>query len=127
MLDRIFTKKTRRGNILKIVREHYLRDDLSCGSEACGHKACSLQRRCLEAAPRSLSARYPCAHYLVPDTNIVLHQMDVLEEAVFANVVVAHTVLQECRARSIACYQRLSQLLNSPGRRFYCFVNEFHK
>ncbi len=40
MHDRIFTKKTRRGQILKIVREHYLRDDLSCGSESCSNTSC---------------------------------------------------------------------------------------
>ena len=30
-----FLKKTRRGNVIKIVREHYLRDDIYCGSSAC--------------------------------------------------------------------------------------------
>lgn len=30
-----FVKKTRRGKILKVVREHYLRDDLGCGIESC--------------------------------------------------------------------------------------------
>ena len=30
-----FTKKTRSGKILTIAREHYLRDDLYCGSAAC--------------------------------------------------------------------------------------------
>ena len=30
-----FLKKTRRGNVIKVVREHYLRDDIYCGSTAC--------------------------------------------------------------------------------------------
>ena len=30
-----FLKKTRRGNVIKVVREHYLRDDIYCGSSAC--------------------------------------------------------------------------------------------
>ena len=30
-----FLKKTRRGNVIKIVREHYLRDDIYCGSSSC--------------------------------------------------------------------------------------------
>lgn len=131
MLDRIFTKKTRRGNILKIVREHYLRDDLSCGSEACTDKTCLLQldqaKNSLERAPKSISSLFNFSHYLVPDTNIVLHQMDVLEDPTFTNIIITQTVLQECKARSISCYQRLNQLLNSPTRRFFCFVNEFHK
>lgn len=130
MLDRIFTKKTRRGNILKIVREHYLRDDLSCGSQSCSNKTCILQpsqKSFLELEPKSISSLYDFSHYLVPDTNIVLHQMDVLEDPLFTNIIITQTVLQECKARSISCYQRLNQLLNSPIRRFYCFVNEFHK
>ncbi len=132
MLDRIFTKKTRRGNILKIVREHYLRDDLSCGSDSCTNPTCLLQATAkkansLDAKPPSTSTLFPFSHYLVPDTNIVLHQMDVLEDPLFTNVIITQTVLQECKARSISCYQRLHQLLNSPTRRFFCFVNEFHK
>jgi len=32
---RQFVKRTRKGNILKVVREHYLRDDIPCCSELC--------------------------------------------------------------------------------------------
>ena len=45
MHDRIFTKKTRRGQILKIVREHYLRDDLSCGAESCSAAGCLIAQQ----------------------------------------------------------------------------------
>ena len=129
MLDRVFMKKTRRGNILKIVREHYLRDDISCGSLSCANMVCTAQfsKLVLEANPKSPSTLIAEPHYLVPDTNIFLHQMDVLEDPIFTNVIICQTVLQEVKARSIACYQRITQLLNSPSRRFFCFVNEFHK
>jgi hypothetical protein len=53
--------------------------------------------------------------------------MDVLEDPIFKNIIISQTVLAETKARSISCYQRLIQLLNSPERRFYCFVNEFHR
>lgn len=53
--------------------------------------------------------------------------MDVLEDPIFQNVIITQTVLSETKSNSISCYQRLTQLLNSPERRFYCFVNEFHK
>jgi exosome complex exonuclease DIS3/RRP44 len=53
--------------------------------------------------------------------------MDVLEDPIFTNIIIAQTVLQEVKQRSISCYHRLTQLLNSPDRRFFCFVNEFHK
>lgn len=129
MLDRIFMKKTRRGNFLKIVREHYLRDDLSCGSQACDSLVCvqGQAKLILDATPKSNSSLVPQSHYIVPDTNIILHQMDVLEDAIFSNVIIPQTVLQEVKQRSIACYQRITQLINSTTRKFYCFINEFHK
>jgi exosome complex exonuclease DIS3/RRP44 len=53
--------------------------------------------------------------------------MDVLEDSVFTNIILTQTVLQEAKKKSVSCYQRVTQLLNSPDRRFFCFVNEFHK
>jgi hypothetical protein len=35
LTQKTFVRKTRRGNIIKIVREHYLRDDIWCGSPIC--------------------------------------------------------------------------------------------
>ena len=80
MLDRIFMKKTRRGQLLKIVREHYLRDDLSCGSQLCTNVTCSNQNNAqksmvLHAKPESASNLFKMPHYIVPDTNIILHQV----------------------------------------------------
>lgn len=88
MHDRIFTKKTRRGQILKIVREHYLRDDLCCGSESCTNSSClpaqqqllSQQKLLLESLPKSISALTDLPHYLVPDTNIILHQVSIKQK-----------------------------------------------
>lgn len=53
--------------------------------------------------------------------------MDVIEDSIFRNLIITQTVLQEVKQRSISCYQRITQLINSPDRHFYCFVNEFHK
>lgn len=79
MLDKIFMKKTRRGNLLKIVREHYLRDDLSCGSELCtkcpSETLKTIKGR-LDSKPVSHSSLVTDPHYLVPDTNIILHQVN---------------------------------------------------
>ncbi|CAN0543899.1 unnamed protein product, partial [Ectocarpus sp. 8 AP-2014] len=32
--NRAFFKKTRKGKILRVVSDHYLRDDIGCGSLA---------------------------------------------------------------------------------------------
>lgn len=71
--SKTFVKKTRSGGVMKIVREHYLRDDIWCGSEACTEckqESTVLQKdTCIESSLCS----YP--HYLIPDTNVVLHQV----------------------------------------------------
>lgn len=78
MLEKVFMKRTRRGNLLKIVREHYLRDDLSCGSELCNKcptESLKLFYGKLESNPISNSSLISEPHYIVPDTNIILHQV----------------------------------------------------
>ncbi len=59
-------KKTRAGGVLKIVREHYLREDIWCGSEVC--KECNDEAPVLQedACIESNLCSYP--HYLIPDT-----------------------------------------------------------
>ena len=69
-----FVKKTKRGNIIKVVREHYLRDDLSCGSLLCG--VCpNLSPAKLCVKQNAESSIVPNSHYLVIDTNVALHQV----------------------------------------------------
>ena len=62
--SRSFVKKTKKGKVLKVVREHYLRDDIYSGSP--------LDPECDQDAVK-LSASAP--HYLIVDTNIVLQQV----------------------------------------------------
>uniref|UniRef100_A0A8C7M562 Exosome complex exonuclease RRP44 n=1 Tax=Oncorhynchus mykiss TaxID=8022 RepID=A0A8C7M562_ONCMY len=70
--SKTFVKKTRSGGIMKIVREHYLRDDIWCGSEVCTE--CKQEETVLQkdACIESNLCSFP--HYLLPDTNIVLSQ-----------------------------------------------------
>lgn len=71
--SKTFVKKTRSGGVLKIVREHYLRDDIWCGCEVCSEckdESPVLQR---DACIESNLCTFP--HYLIPDTNVVLHQV----------------------------------------------------
>uniref|UniRef100_A0A182WAH3 Protein DIS3 homolog n=1 Tax=Anopheles minimus TaxID=112268 RepID=A0A182WAH3_9DIPT len=127
LTNKVFMKKTKRGNILKIVREHYLRDDIWCGSAAC-HK-CPLDENAvlLQDVPESVSERFAFPHYLLLDTNVVLYQMDLLEESAIQNVIILHTVLDEVKHRSSVIYKRLRAILSNPERKFYTFVNEHHK
>ncbi|XP_046384891.1 exosome complex exonuclease RRP44 [Ischnura elegans] len=122
-----FLTKTKKGNILKIVREHYLRDDIWCGSQfcvICPHKSRDLV---LEEIPESKSSIFPFPHYLILDTNVVLHQMDVLEVDALYNIIITQTVLEEVRHRSCTLHARLRNLMSNRDRNFYTFVNEHHQ
>lgn len=102
-----------------------------------------LSREGREANSASKSQR----HYLLPDTNVFLHQvrfvsvllfslvflpysrklaqMDVLEAKEFGpDVIVLQTVLDEVRHRSLPLFNRLQALLAEDSRRFSLFSNE---
>ena len=128
LAQKTFIKKTRRGNIIKVVREHYLRDDIWCGASSCSlcdHEVG--ENTCLAKTPTSRSVLQPSPHYLVIDTNIVLEQIDLLESEGLDHVIVLTTVLEEVRHRSSPIFKRLKDIIANPKRNFYVFVNEHRK
>jgi len=54
-------------------------------------------------------------------------QIDMLESAVWKNVIVLQTVLEEVRKRSTTNYKKLKELMADRPDDFYVFVNEHHK
>ncbi|XP_047503136.1 exosome complex exonuclease RRP44 [Pieris napi] len=122
-----FLTKTKRGNILKIVREHYLRDDLLCGSAACNVCPHKDDECILDVQPESICALFDYNHYLLIDTNVVLHQIDILEDDALKNVIILQTVLEEVKHQNTAIFQRLLEIIGNKRRKFYSFVNEHHK
>ncbi|XP_033754703.1 exosome complex exonuclease RRP44-like [Pecten maximus] len=127
LTSKTFVKKTKRGKILKIVREHYLRDDISCGSESCQICDPFDFGQPLSSEPENKSRLCLTPHYIIPDTNVVFDQMDVLEDNVVQNVVILQTVLDEVRHRSSPGYKRLKSMLANPSKHFFTFCNEFNK
>ncbi|KAG5262197.1 hypothetical protein AALO_G00293290 [Alosa alosa] len=123
--SKTFVKKTRSGGILKVVREHYLRDDIWCGSEVC--EDCKDESPVLEKNPCLESSLCTYPHYLIPDTNVVLHQIDVLEDPLIRNVIILQTVLQEVRHRSGPAYKRIKDAIHNKEKHFYTFTNEHHR
>lgn len=136
LTSRKFIKKTARGKILRVARERYLRDDISCGSLACpecrqiSKKYPELPTPCLSShgIQDNRSVGLGKGHYILLDTNVILHQMDLLESMMgvapasssskspsdipsFINVIILQTVLDEVRHRSLPLYNRLMDIV----------------
>ncbi|GER29303.1 ribonuclease 2 family protein [Striga asiatica] len=111
-----FVKKTKQGKVVKVVREHYLRDDIYCGVPFC--KVCDVAAARLSSTASTI---------IIVDTNVVLHQIDLLENPAMNDVVVLSVVLEEVKNRNLAVYNRLRALCSNQLRRFFVFSNEYHK
>lgn len=118
MLRKAFYKKTRRGKVVKIVHEKYLRSDVECGY-LCG--------AVVDAESLKEAVKGTAKHLLVViDTNVALRQIDILEfdNLLLSLVVVPQTVLQELRNLNLSVYRRVVALLKSDTRSFIFYPNE---
>ncbi|KAF7980217.1 hypothetical protein HWV62_39325 [Athelia sp. TMB] len=122
--QRKFFKKTARGKVIKVLRERYLRDDVTCGIGSCSI--------CASTTDHDLPALghahelFPNGHFLLPDTNVFLNQMDLMESALFnPPIILLQTVLEEVRHRSLPLYNRLKAITKMDGKRVWVFYNEY--
>lgn len=93
--QRKFLRKTAKGKVIKgvwfvryvilhdsihdllVIRERYLRDDVACGIEGC--ILCnSTTATPLSATGDTGHKLFPIGHYVIPDTNVFLHQVRAL-------------------------------------------------
>ncbi|GAA6018907.1 hypothetical protein JCM10207_009191 [Rhodosporidiobolus poonsookiae] len=87
-----YWRKTARGKLQRVVREHYLRPAADFAPPP--------------PLPSSLA-------WILPDTNAFLHQFDLLSSPSFpAPLLVAQTVLDEVRHRSLPLYNKLRTLID---------------
>ncbi|RDX49603.1 RNB-domain-containing protein [Lentinus brumalis] len=123
--QRKFFKKTARGKVIKVLRERYLRDDVSCGIHSC--QVCASEQESVLPSSGSLEhPSFPNGHFLLPDTNIFLSQMDLMESPLFdPPIVLLQTVLEEVRHRSLPLYNRLKALVKADDKKVWVFYNEY--
>ena len=57
------------------MREHYLRDDLWCGSTLCNKCKQKPKDKILEKSPESLSSLIKESHYVVLDSSVIIDQV----------------------------------------------------
>ncbi|KAK7197429.1 rrp44p-like protein [Novymonas esmeraldas] len=97
------------------------RKDIGCGIVGCP--------LCAETAVAG--TRGPClvptATIVIPDTNIVLHNLNAIEDARVQNIVLLTTVMSEVQNRNKAMYTRLQRLLGDDRKQCYVFANDRHE
>jgi exosome complex exonuclease DIS3/RRP44 len=125
--SRKFFRRNRKGRILTVVKEHYLRDDIPTMVPG----ALDDSKDAAESGMFAMLSSEPWdGTYRVLDTNIALHQLDLLEMTGVSplhDVVVPQTVLDEVKRRNLAAYTRLLALVADHSRRFVMFPDQFHR
>ncbi|KAF6762804.1 mitotic control protein dis3 [Ephemerocybe angulata] len=125
--QRKFFKKTARGKVIKVLRERYLRDDVGCGIQSCQEctESCTPQANHLVMSGPD-HGLFPDGHFLLPDTNVFLSQMDLLESPLFRPpIILLQTVIEEVRHRSLPLYNRLKALMAMDEKSIWVFYNEY--
>ncbi|KAF5351650.1 hypothetical protein D9756_007734 [Leucocoprinus leucothites] len=122
--QRKFFKKTARGKVIKVLRERYLREDVSCGIQSC--IACQLPLESTLPVTGGQHPLFPSGHFILPDTNVFLSQMDLIESALFTPpIILLQTVMEEVRHRSLPLYNRLKALTKMDEKKIWIFYNEY--
>ncbi|KAF8004383.1 hypothetical protein HF325_001831 [Metschnikowia pulcherrima] len=126
--------RSRNGGCTKIVREHYLRKDIPCYSRLCNKCISEVKPDAQGNLPEFILLDLPYElksggkHYVVLDTNVILHAIDLLEHVdCFYDVIIPQVVLEEVKNRSFPIYQRVRSLVKAADKRFVVFHNEFHE
>ncbi|KAF8306782.1 RNB-domain-containing protein [Clavulina sp. PMI_390] len=124
--QRKYFRKTAKGKVVKgrldFLRERYLRDDIDCGIVGISEG----QNPTLPARGDLSHSAYRHGHYILPDTNVFLHQMDLMEsELLVAPIIILQTVMEEVRHRSLPLFNRLKALTKIDSKQTWIFYNEF--
>ncbi|KAM4036792.1 DIS3-like exonuclease 1 isoform 1-T1 [Anomaloglossus baeobatrachus] len=113
--ERILHLKTQRGRTLRAVREHYLREDVSCGSPRC--QSCARDGKLLSEE---------LTHYVVPDCQVLQDYQEVLESTDLRGIVFMQTACQAVQhQRGRRQYKKLRAFLSDARHDCVFFPNEF--
>lgn len=99
------------------------RKDIGCGLADCPVCAAS---GVVESSRKGPCIR-PTSVIMIPDTNIILHNMNALEDARSQNIVFLSTVMAEVQNRNKAIYTRLQRMLSDDDKCCYVFANDRHE
>ena len=130
-------RQTRKGKVIKAVKENYLRDDIFFGTQvSASGDGMPISITTVDELlnilhhPSSSSSSTNSLEIIVVDTNVLLHNMDLIEHAAYRsacpNIVIPQTALLECKRNSMPIYGRAVDLLKDSKRCAIFFANEHH-
>ena len=107
---RELTKVTGKGNVVRIIREHYLREDITCKSKQC--KVCKHEQDpILDKLPKKSEAvekqqqqsKAPPVFYIIPTFDVVAKFFDLFEmhDSPFKNVIFCETITSELQQQNM--------------------------
>lgn len=98
----------------------HLRSDIGCGVVGC--KSCMAAG--FSGYQPNLLTTLPV---LIPDTNVVLHNINALEDSRVSNILFLGTVLSETMNRNRAVYAKIQRMIGDPTKHCYVFPNDRHE
>ncbi|KAI9280073.1 hypothetical protein BY458DRAFT_501294 [Sporodiniella umbellata] len=114
--ERSFFRKTKGNALVKLVREQYLREDIPCMSEACGHGC--------ENKGSSLLSSHSQA-YFIPDLSVILRYLEILEDEEMKNIIFSQTLMMSLQQNEkTKTYRKIRQIISDPRRKSVMFYNE---
>ncbi|XP_051561526.1 DIS3-like exonuclease 1 isoform X2 [Myxocyprinus asiaticus] len=116
--EKVLHLKSSKGRKVRVVREHYVREQVPCGSSICP-AGCPNNGKLLSS---------DVTHYVVPDVGVVRDFLEILEFRELQGVVftqTAYQIVQHTRGRRH--YNRLRALLKDPRHDCVLFANEFQQ
>ncbi|KAG1943069.1 DIS3-like exonuclease 1 [Pimephales promelas] len=116
--EKVLHLNSSKGRKVRVVREHYVREQVPCGSSFC-------QANCHNVG-KVLSS--DVTHYVVPDVGVVRDFLEILEFRELQGIVLTQTAYQTVQhTRGRRHYNRLSALLKDPRHDCVMFANEFQQ
>ncbi|KAI3385920.1 hypothetical protein SNEBB_005789 [Seison nebaliae] len=131
---KIHMVKTRQGQIIKVIRECYLRDDIPLGlpyipddgDDDKNNKKKGKEK--LDENPnKNISNEIIQPHYLMMNTDVLQQQLDVIEDEKINNIIITQTSLIELKKKHIDSYRRICEMVKNNKKKSFIFINEFNK
>ena len=110
------------GKLLAVVREQYIRNDLSCRSMLCSKQLCNIKE--LENSNNGLLPSN-VTHYIIPFVDVAGHYMEVLESPEITGIIFLQTVVNAIKLGKEGQYRRLCSIVRDNRKSSIFFANEF--